>query len=165
MVINKKKSQYTVIAYTDIDSSTRFDILDGSLLDNHTVIWGTLGTDGLITAIYNALHQAWTSVSIPANTTDQLINLGSSSAYRYVEIEYIAERGSKVRGGKIKVLNTGTICQANDSYIDSEDDSTWLSCGLSVATSAQIQIAMTTDNADVTATSFKYRINALIPVV
>ena len=158
---NKRKSQYGLVTADDVTSSTRIDLLHGSPLNNKMIIYGDLsgavGTRGLLYKIWSSLFNTWSEETVP-DDDNVYVSLGAAATYRYVVIRYTATRGSKVRGGMIEVLNTGVISQANDSYIDSEDDDSWLVCSLSVNLGSQIQIKLTADDSDETDTTFKYRI-------
>jgi hypothetical protein len=160
MAENKKWSQWSIIESTDIDSTTRFPVLDGS--SNYAIVWGDL-TTGLLYKIQQSLFATYTQVDYTADTENYL-NLGLSASYRYVEIEYIMERGTKYRGGLIKVVHDGTTSYATDNYQATEDDCTWAIVQPEVNGGTQMQIQIDCDNSDANDTKFKYRIVKQIPV-
>ena len=171
MAENKKKSQYNLITDTDVTSSTRFDVLNGAVLDNKMLIYGDLsgvtGTKGLLYKIWTSLFNVWTTETISADS-NKVINLGPSATYRYIEVDYIASRGTKHKGGIISVLNTEVIARANDSCLDSADEEdegglgAWLKVDLYVSIGSQIPIKLITNAGDVIDTTFKYRISKRI---
>lgn len=165
MAENKKGSQFSILDGNSITSATRFDIIDA--LTNYTLLYGDLsgteGNRGLLYKIQQDLFASYTQVDYAADIEDYL-NLGLASAYRYVEIEYVMERGTKYRGGKICVIHNGSTAFANDSYMPAQEDNSYCVIAGSVDVSSQIQIKITTDNSDFNDTKFKYRILKQIPV-
>lgn len=167
MPVNKTEAEHDIKYSTDIGSSYR--IVGISPTEDITIPIGDLTgvnpNNGLLYYIYQQLQASYTDVVIAADD-NEYVNLGLKTAYRRIKIEYIAERGSLVRGGIIEVLNDGTYAYANDAYQNSDENNyDWLKCADSVILGSQIQIQLIADDTDGNNTTFKYRIVERIPVV
>jgi hypothetical protein len=167
--VNKKKSQYSLITSDEVTASTRVDLLH--VAANKMIIYGDLsgvtGTKGLLYKLWKDLFDTWITQSLPANNEDNRINLGASTTYRYIEIVFTAIRGTKMMGGSIMILNTGTEFKAswmNLNSHESDSEYEWLTLASFVVLSPQIQISLATDDSDVTTTSFKYKIKDKITI-
>lgn len=165
---NEKWSQWDIVSSDDISSVTRIPILDTSLTDPNSMIpigdlSGTEGNKGLLYYLYLALNATYIQIDYDSDSTNYL-NLGLASAYRYVEIEYIMERGTKYRGGTIKVIHDGTNSYANDSFQGTEEDCSWTVIADEVTGGTQMQIQIDCDDSDANDTKFKYRITKRIPI-